>query len=161
MIFLLLLFCAVTAATAHVLLAKQSTLQKKLEIYLLYLIVCTVGIGGVIGFLGHTLNYEQTARSIGWPPHKQFQFEIGVNELGWAIAGLLALVIRKPFYWLGISIAPIVMSLLAAYQHIREAVTVGNVAINNLWGGIADLAGAIMLIVLFVWYFLSRKNETS
>ena len=94
-------------------------------------------------------------------PHKQFQFELGAGELGWAIAGFLSIVIRKPLYWLGVSIVPIVMCLLSAWQHIWEVIALGNYSPNNLWAGVADLIGPLTFLILFGWYFMLTRKETS
>jgi hypothetical protein len=161
MLFLLNWSLGLIFAVIHVLMRKPRVLADRLRLFLLYQMVLAIGISGLIGFLGHCLNFEQTARSIGWVPHKQFQFELGAGELGWAIAGFLSIVIRKPLYWLGVSIIPIVMCLLSAWQHIWEVIALGNYSPNNLWAGVADLIGPLTFLILFGWYFMLTRKETS
>ena len=153
MIFLMGWLCGIVVAVLHLLIRKTSSLEKKLEIFLLYQMIFTIGITGVIGFMGHCIFFERTAQSIGWVPHRQFQFELGASELGWAIAGFLGILIRKPLYWLGISIIPATMYFLAGCQHMWEVVTIGNYAPGNLWTGVADFIVPLTLFVLFIWYF--------
>ena len=65
------------------------------------------------------------------------------------------------FYWLGVSIAPTVMCLLSAGQHIWEMVALGNYSSNNLWAGGVDLIGPLTLLILFEWYFMLTRKECS
>jgi hypothetical protein len=161
MLFLLSWGLGLIFAVIHVLIRKPRILLDKLRLFILYQMVFAIGISGLVGFLGHCLNFEQTARSIGWAPHRQFQFELGAGELGWAIAGFLSIAIRKPLYWLGVSIAPSVMCLLSAGQHTWEAIALGNYSSNNLWAGAVDLIGPLTLIILFGWYFVLTRKEYS
>jgi hypothetical protein len=146
-------------ALVHVVGRRTPTLAGRLEVFLLYQMVFCIGVAGLFGSYGHCLNYEMVAKSIGWVPHKQFQFELGASEFGWAIAGLLAVVIRKPLYWLGISIIPSTMYFLAGCQHLWEVVARGNYAANNIWPGVADLIVPLTLVVLFAWYYAAKRKE--
>jgi hypothetical protein len=161
MLFLINWSLGLLFAVIHVLIRKPRSLADRLKLFLLYQMVFAIGISGFVGFLGHCLNFEQTARSIGWVPHRQFQFELGAGELGWAIAGFLSIVIRNPLYWLGAGIAPSVMCLLSAGQHIWEVVALGNYSPNNLWAGVVDLIGPLTLLILFEWYFMLTRKECS
>jgi hypothetical protein len=153
MVFLFNWLIGIVVASLHILIRRPQGVAQKLMIFLLYQIVFTIAVSSAIGFIGHCLNYEQTARSIGWAPHRQFQFELGAFELGSAIAGFLAILIRNPLYWLGAAIAPGTMYFLAACQHMQEVVISGNYAVNNLWAGVGDFLIPLTLLVLFVWYF--------
>ena len=150
---------ALILAVIHVLVAKPPTTSKKLEVFLFYQMVFCIGLAGLIGFYGHCFMYEKVAKGIGWVPHRQFQFELGVSELGWAIAGLLAVFIRRPLYWLGISITPCTMYVLAGVQHMREMVAQGNYAPYNVWPGVVDLTVPLTLAILFTWYYFATRTE--
>src|ERR1044072_8454591 len=56
---------------------------------LLYLFVFPLGLLGLWAFLGHVFFAEQSAASIGWAP-SPFQYEVGVANLGLALAALYA-----------------------------------------------------------------------
>jgi hypothetical protein len=157
--FLIFWLVSIIAALVHLYVRRPTSAEKKLEMLLLYQMVFSIGVAGVIGFLGHCFNYEAVARSIGWLPHRQFQFELGSSELGWAIAGFLAIAIRRPLYWFGVSIIPSVMFFLSACQHIWEVVTTGNYAVNNVWAGIADFLVPLTLTVLFVGYYVRTRKK--
>jgi hypothetical protein len=162
MIFLTGWLAGIVFAIVHLLIRKAQPLDKKLEIFILYQVVFTIGLAGVFGFIGHCIFFEHTAQSIGWMPHKQFQFELGASELGWAIAGFLAILIRRPLYWLGVSIIPATMLFLAGCQHMQEVVVRGNYAPGNLWAGLADFIVPLTLLVLFIWYFrLTSRSATT
>jgi hypothetical protein len=72
---------SVFGQSVHVLIRKPRSLADRLKLFLLYQMVFAIGISGLVGFLGHCLNFEQTARSIGWVPHRQFQFELTFRTL--------------------------------------------------------------------------------
>jgi NAD(P)-dependent dehydrogenase (short-subunit alcohol dehydrogenase family) len=40
-----------------------------------------LGVGGVFGFVGHTVYADIAAASIGWPPGNPFQTEVAVANL--------------------------------------------------------------------------------
>jgi hypothetical protein len=54
-----------------------------------YLFVFPLGLLGLWAFFGHVFFAEQSAASIGWAP-SPFQYEIGVANLGLALAALYA-----------------------------------------------------------------------
>ena len=148
---------AMVVAIVHILIRRVKGAPRRLEIFLLYQMVFTIGLAGLFGFVGHSFFYQRTAQGIGWPPHKQFQFELAATELGWAIAGLLAIFIRKPIFWFGICLCPAALFLLAGGQHMIEMLSVGNYAAGNVWAGLADFLAPITWAVLFVWYLLSTR----
>jgi len=54
-------------ATAHVLLAEDRSPGNVGRIYLAYLLPLSVGVGGLIAFLGHAMRPDEIAQSIGCP----------------------------------------------------------------------------------------------
>jgi hypothetical protein len=161
MMFLIFWLCALIIAVIHVLVRKPRSLEEKIKIFLFYQVVIGFVLGGLIGAIGHCIFYEQTARGIGWAPHKQFQFELGASELGWAIAGVMAIFIKKPIFWLGVSIIPMVMMIISACQHVWEMVATGNFATYNIWAGAVDFIGPLTLIILFGLYFKASGKARS
>jgi uncharacterized protein DUF6790 len=47
--------------------------RRMAEVFLLWLLVIDVGIGGVYGFIGHTVFADIAAASIGWPSGNPFK----------------------------------------------------------------------------------------
>jgi hypothetical protein len=66
-----------------------------------YQLTIALGLSGILVFVGHALRPTDTTARIGWPASPNFQFELGAVGLGFAIAGLLCLVIRNLYYWFG------------------------------------------------------------
>ena len=61
-----------------------------IHLLLLYALVLDVGvIGWLLGFIPHILFADQTARLIGWPPGRPFQYEVGVHDGAWGVLGFL------------------------------------------------------------------------
>jgi hypothetical protein len=108
------------------------------------------GVMGLITFAGHVFNPVQTAERIGWSPHPQFQRELGLFELGYALAAFLALVIRNRYYWLGALISPGFFLLTAGLNHVLQSLQ-GDLAAYNVWTSLPDI-----LIPLTAAYFLMR-----
>jgi hypothetical protein len=98
MIFVTLAVTALLAGFVHVAIQKQPrTKQRVAEVLLLYLFVFPVGLGGLIGFVGHTFRAGSTAASIGWPAHNPFQYEVAVANLAFGILGICCAWVRGGF----------------------------------------------------------------
>ncbi len=88
----LVLGCVQAAATK-----RPRTRPQIADVFLLYLFVLPIGLGGLIGFLGHTFRAASTAASIGWPAHNPFQYEVAVTNLAFGILGICCAWIRGGF----------------------------------------------------------------
>lgn len=89
MIFLVLTALALILGNVHIAAIKgPRTRLQVANILLLYLFVFPIGLGGLIGFLGHTFRAVSTAASIGWPAHNPFQYEVAVANLAFGILGI-------------------------------------------------------------------------
>lgn len=98
MIFVTLAVMALLAGLLQVAIQKQPrTKQRVAEVLLLYLFAFPVGLGGLIGFLGHTFRAASTAASIGWPAHNPFQYEVAVANLAFGILGICCVWARGGF----------------------------------------------------------------
>jgi hypothetical protein len=98
MIFVTLAVTALLAGFVHVAIRKQArTKQRVADVLLLYLFLFPIGIGGLIGFLGHTFRAAPTAASIGWPAHNPFQYEVAVANLAFGILGICCAWVRGGF----------------------------------------------------------------
>ena len=72
-------FVLILLAIAVHLRAEWQTLTRMrvVEIALLWCLVIGVGVTGIVGFLGHTLNAGQIAAAYGWPSGDPLQQELG------------------------------------------------------------------------------------
>ncbi len=87
MIFLVGYLAALILAAVHVVVRRGSLdTVERVRVFILY----QLAIGwlfGIVAFMGHGLDPAATAQRIGWPPHPQFQFELGSFELGAGLVG--------------------------------------------------------------------------
>ena len=155
---------AVAAVTGlHLWLGKRPvTGTRVVEVVLLYLLVIFTGVGGLLGFLGHTFKAQEIAVKIGWQP-SPFQFEVAVANLAFGVLGILCLWQRQGF-WTATGIGYAVFLLGCAYGHLRDMIGQGNFAPYNvgpvLW--VNDLAIPLaILILLWVRRHLARTNPGS
>jgi hypothetical protein len=98
MIFVVLTASALILGCVHIAATKRPRTRLQItDILLLYLFVFPVGLGGLIGFLGHTFRAGSTAASIGWPAHNPFQYEVAVANLAFGILGICCAWVRGGF----------------------------------------------------------------
>ena len=84
---------------------------------------------GALGVSRPCLFAEQSAASIGWAP-RPFQYEVGVANLGLALAALYA-AFRGYEARLAVGIAAACFLIGAGIGHIRDIVEAGNLAPGN------------------------------
>ena len=117
---------------------------------LLYLLVIFVGLGGLLGFLGHTFKAREIALKIGWQP-SPFQFEVAVANLAFGVLGIMCIWQRRGFRT-ATGIGYSIFLLGCAYGHLREMILHGNFAPYNvgpvLW--VNDLAVPLLILLLLV-----------
>ena len=132
MIFLVLWVLAVGCALIHI--GARRLWRHPLEraiVFLLYQLTVSLGLAGLLVFIGHALRPAETAARIGWPTAPNFQFELGAVGMGMAIASALSLFVRYRHYWLGVALGPSVFMALAGINHLREGFE-GNLAPYNV-----------------------------
>jgi hypothetical protein len=96
------------------------------EVVLLWWIVVTIGIGGIVGGLFHLLDGPSIAREIGFTRGDGgFQTEVGFGDLALGVAAVLCIWIRDR-YWLAILIVAAISLWGDAYGHIHQAVVNDN-----------------------------------
>jgi hypothetical protein len=138
---------------------RPRTLGHASEVFLVWVLVVWVGIGGALAFLSHTLLADQTARTIGWLRANPFQSEVAVANLTVAVLGVLFYWIRGNF-WLATVIATSVWLLGDAVVHIYHIVVDQNHHPGN--AGFAlyiDILLPLSLIVLLIIYEVSRGGS--
>jgi hypothetical protein len=128
-----------------------------LDRLLRYVFVFPVGLMGLWAALGHIAFPARVAQAIGWQT-SPFQFEVGVANLGIAVAGLYA-AFRSFEARLATNLALACFLIGAAIGHIRDIVGAGNFAPGN--------AGPILFtdvltptaIFLLLWFSRPRGEE--
>jgi len=142
-------------------LKKPRNVANILEIITLYFLIIFVGINGILGFLGHTLNADKIATQIGWATGSGFQFEVAVANLAFGVLGIVCIWLRKNF-WLATAMGYSIFLFGAAYGHIREIALKGNYSPLNT--GVLLYVGdmiiptiALLLTILYIKY--SNRNQ--
>jgi hypothetical protein len=145
---LIILVIGLFIPTVHVLLVSKDRSPGNVgRIYLGYLLPIAVGIGGLLGFVGHTMRADEIAKSIGWPAGNPFQFEVAMANLAFGVLGLLCIKFRNGF-WTATILGYGIFLEGAAYGHIREILKAGNWSVNN--------ADSILIVdILFPIFLLS------
>jgi hypothetical protein len=157
---LFFLVLGLVVGAVHVYLDKQPRTRGRVaEIFLLWLLVITVGLASVSAFIAHTVFADATAASIGWPAGNPFQSEVAVANLAVGILGILCYWMRGNF-WIATVIGFSVWWLGDAVVHIRSIVVDANYAPNN--AGVTfylDILVPVFLIALLVYYLNAKRHE--
>jgi uncharacterized protein DUF6790 len=120
MVFVVLAAIGLFLGVLHVAIRKQPrTKQRVADVLLLYLFAFPIGLGGLVGFIGHTLRAVPVAASIGWSAGNPFQYEVAVANLAFGILGLLCLQFRDSF-WTATAIGWSIFLLGAAGVHLHQ-----------------------------------------
>ncbi|HUC42217.1 MAG TPA: DUF6790 family protein [Candidatus Micrarchaeaceae archaeon] len=116
----------VVAAIGFVLALLHIAIQKGLRTrrgvantLLLYFFAFPVGLGGLLGFVGHTMRAGPVAASIGWPAGNPFQYEVAVANLAFGVLGILCLRFGDGF-WTATAIGWSIFMLGAAAVHLHQ-----------------------------------------
>jgi hypothetical protein len=149
MVWYLNIVAMVTLTGLHLWLGKRPVNGTRVtEVLLLYLLVIFIGVGGLVGFLGHTFKAREIAMKIGWQP-SPFQFEVAMANLAFGVLGTLCLWQRGKF-WTATGIGSAIFLLGCAYGHLREMIIQGNFAPYNAGPVLMvnDLAVPLMILIL-------------
>jgi hypothetical protein len=122
-----------------------------------YLFLFPLGLQGLWAFVGHVFFAERAAASIGWA-NSPFQYEVGVANLGLALAGFYAAVAAFEAR-LAAALAAAAFLIGAGVIHIVDIIDTGNFAPGN--------AGPIMftdfitpVVVLVLLYLATWKPKS-
>jgi hypothetical protein len=147
----LYLAAVVVAICLHLWLGKRPVSAGRcVEVLLLYLLVFYAGVGGLMGFLGHTFKAREIALKIGWQS-TPFQSEVAMANLAFGVLGIMCIWQRRGFRTAtGIGFA--IFLLGCAYVHYRDMTLHGNLAPYNvgpvLWFN--DLAVPLVILILLL-----------
>ena len=156
MLYLIYLAAVILGIAIHLGLAKKPLSRGRVvEVALLYLFVFYVGVGGLMGALGHTLRAKEIATGIGWQPGSPFQLEVGMANLAFGVLGVLCIWQRGGF-WTATGIGFAVFLLGCAYGHVRELVVHENYAPYNAGAGIFFNDAVLPVIILALLWVRGR-----
>jgi hypothetical protein len=164
MVWYLYLAAVVVATGLHLWLGKRPVSASRcVEVLLLYLLVFFVGVGGLMGFLGHTFKAQEIALKIGWQP-SPFQFEVAVANLAFGVLGIMCIWQRRGFRTAtGIGFATFLLG--CAYGHFRDMTRHGNFAPYNvgpvLWFNDLAVPVVILLLLLVRRHLALTQAETA
>jgi 4-amino-4-deoxy-L-arabinose transferase-like glycosyltransferase len=129
--------------------------ERRLEIFLLYLLGIGVAGSGIGGFFGHFFLSESVANSIGWPTGNPFQLEVAFANLALGILGIVAMGRRDGFREATV-IAVTIFGVGATIVHAIDIIETGNLAPGNTIQNISNLLKPALLIGLLA---ASRRAE--
>jgi hypothetical protein len=158
---LFFLILGLVVGAVHLYLDKQPRTKGGVaEIFLLWLLVISVGLASISGFIAHTVFADATAASIGWPAGNPFQSEVAVANLAAGVLGILCYWMRGNF-WIASVIGFSIWWLGDTVVHLRSIVVEANYAPNN--AGVTfylDILVPVIIVVL-VYYLLhvNRQEE--
>lgn len=132
---------------------------ERFECILKYFIFFFTGVGGLWAGTGHVFFAKASAAAIGWQP-SPFQFEVGMANYGFGLAGILAIFFR-PDNLLGLITAQSVFLLGASYGHLVQ-ILAGNLSPNN--AGVifyTDILGPAFMLAAYFGLQRARKRSAS
>jgi hypothetical protein len=116
MIFVILAATGLILGLLQLAIQRPRTRQRIADVLLLYAFAFPIGLGGLVGFVGHTMRAGPVAASIGWPAGNPFQYEVAVANLAFGTLGIFCLWLRDGF-WTATAIGWSVFMLGAAGVH--------------------------------------------
>ena len=151
--YIFLLALSVLVMVIHIVLMKERSAKKIVEIILLYLLVVNFGLGSFISGLGHVFQGPAVAKMIGWAPGSPFQYEVGIADMAFGLICMLCLFVRGNF-WLAAIVAESFFLLGCMVGHVRSLSESANLAAYNIGPNIilSDLVMPLVLIGLYIVY---------
>jgi hypothetical protein len=142
MVFVVLAVAGLIVGLVRVAFEKRPRTKPRIaDMLLLGLFAFPIGLGGLVGFVGHTLRAAPVAASIGWAAGNPFQYEVAVANLAFGILGMLCLRFRDGF-WTATAVGWSTFMLGAAGVHLHQIRMGQPFARGN--------AGAILYFDIFV-----------
>lgn len=137
---------------------KTADSHRKLEIILMWQLVCGLGLSLLWGGIGHLLFSDRVAESIGWATGSPFQREVGMWDASIGVVGILCLKFRDNF-WLATIIGGGLFLFSAGLGHVYEFIAHGDVSPNNIGGVLwVDLLFPIFLAALYLLYHKEKAD---
>lgn len=124
--------------------------EQAVEVVLLWWIVVTIGVAGIVGGLFHLFDGPAIAKEIGFTRGDGgFQTEVGFGDLALGVAAVLCVWFRDR-YWLAIVVVAAISLWGDAYGHVHQEVVNGNHDPDNTGPVLyADILFPLVAIVLY------------
>jgi len=158
MIFAIFAATGLILGLVHLAIRKQWTKQRITELLLLYLFAFPIGLGGLVGFVGHTMRAGPVAASIGWTAGNPFQYEVAVANLAFGVLGILCLWNRGGF-WTATAIGWSIFMLGAAGVHVLQIARGQPFAPGN--AGAVLYFDIVMPVLVLALREICRRNRVS
>jgi hypothetical protein len=125
--------------------------QRAVEVVLLWWLVVTIGVAGIVGGLFHLFDGTSIAREIGFTRGDGgFQTEVGFSDLALGVAAVLCIWFRDR-YWLAIVVVATISLWGDAYGHIHQEIVNDNHDPDNSGPVLyADILFPFVAICLYV-----------
>ena len=150
----------VLGALIHLFLSKKpKSLNRLVELLLLWYLGFGIGIGSLFSGLVQVFSPQTVASSTGWV-NSLFLSEVGFANISYAILGLLSLRYRS--FWAPTIIAYATFMWGAAALHINDLIQTGNANPGN--AGVVlylDILMPLFLIIILIIYHKTLKQGTS
>jgi hypothetical protein len=126
-----------------------------IETFLLWWIVVTIGVAGIVGGLFHLFDGAHIAREIGFTRGDGgFQTEVGFGDLALGVAAVLCVRFRDR-YWLAVLIVAAISLWGDAFGHIHQEVVNDNHDPDNT-GAVLYSDIVVPLVALALYAALER-----
>jgi len=142
----------------HLLISRvPKTRARTVELLLLYQLVFSIGVLGVLSFFGHTFLPLVAAKYLRWLP-SPFQQELANASLGFGVIGMMCIWYRGHF-WTATVIGSSIWLFADAVDHIVDMFYNNNFSTINT--GIvfySDLLTPVLLIVLLILNYRLKES---
>lgn len=152
MIYVLYALVALAGAGIRLLrhLAERRPAQA-VEVVLLWWIVVTIGVAGIVGGLFHLFDGASIAREVGFTRGDGgFQTEVGFGDLALGVAAMLCIWFRDR-YWLAIVVVATISLWGDAFGHIHQEIVNDNHDPDNTGPVLyADIVVPLVALALYI-----------
>lgn len=146
-------------ALIHFFIRKERTINRLMEVLLLWFLGFGIGVGSIFSGLAQVLSPEMVAQSVGWP-NTPFLREVGFANISYGILGLISIKYRS--FWTPTIIAYAVFMWGAAIGHIYNINQTGNLATGNAGAVLyLDILMPILFIILLLVYHKTKDVADS
>jgi hypothetical protein len=152
LIYVLYALVALVGAGVHLLRhPAERELGRAVEVVLLWWIVVTIGVAGIVGGLFHLFDGASIAREIGFTRGDGgFQTEVGFGDLALGVAAVLCIWFRDR-YWLAIVVVATISLWGDAFGHIHQEIVNDNHDPDNTGPVLyADIVVPLVAIALYI-----------
>lgn len=129
----------------------QRRAAQAVEVVLLWWIVVTIGVAGILGGLFHLFDGASIAREIGFTRGDGgFQTEVGFSDLALGVAAVLCIWFRDR-YWLAIVVVATISLWGDAFGHIHQEIVNDNHDPDNTGPVLyADIVVPLVALALYI-----------